>query len=396
MQLSTDRCLTTHGGRLERPAALTKMMADHERGRPVDGEFDRLLTDSVRGVVRQQADAGIDVVGDGEFGKIAWAVYLGARLTGFERAEGETDASKLAAADVRGPQGLRRVLCVGELWRVDAVPQFSRPDVPTYECTGPIEYTGHEALAQDLSALVAATEETPGVTEAFMPATSPGSVTFRNRYYDSDEDYIFALADALNTEYRAIVDAGVVVQIDDPVLPTMWDALRPDGARVYPDERAYLAAGELRVEAVNRALSGITRDRVRYHICWGSWHGPHSADVPLKSVLPLLAAARGRRLRGGGRQCPPRARVGRLERARRRRRAHPHPRCREPCDRPRRTPGARRAPDQAVRERRRQGTGDRRHRLRPRLSRAPTDRAGESSRPSRRVPASRAPTCGRP
>ena len=270
------------------------MMSGHERGRPVDDEFERLLRDCVHGVVRRQAEAGIDVVGDGEFGKIAWVIYLSARLGGFERVDGEQTHTRSPLPTSED----RRDFAEFYAWATSdsAMLYHSSPGpMPAYECTAPVEYIGHKALEQDLSALVDALDDAPGVTEAFMPATSPGSVTFRNRYYESDQDYLFALADALNTEYRAIVDAGVILQIDDPVLPTMWDSLRPDGQRVYPDERSYLAAGELRVAAVNRALRGIPRDRVRYHICWGSWHGPHSGDVPLGVVLPLL-----RRLDVGG------------------------------------------------------------------------------------------------
>jgi 5-methyltetrahydropteroyltriglutamate--homocysteine methyltransferase len=149
-------------------------------------------------------------------------------------------------------------------------------------CTAPIRYTGHEALQQDIQNLTAAARES-GAIEAFMPATAPGSVGWENDYYETDEDYLYALAEALREEYRAIVNAGLILQVDDPYLPAQWDVMLPN-----LDIDRFFAYSMLRVEALNYALEGIPEDRVRVHICWGSWHGSHSTDVPLKTILPLL------------------------------------------------------------------------------------------------------------
>jgi 5-methyltetrahydropteroyltriglutamate--homocysteine methyltransferase len=277
MHRSAERILTTHTGRLERPAPLTEMMERDARGRPNTPEFDRLLRDAVAAVAREQAAAGVDVICDAEYGKISWAAYLGGRLSGLEpvgerrhmarRSQDRTQFSGFYAWATSGS---------GTLY-------YSSPgQITQFECTGPVTYTGHAALAQDIDALLAAMEQVD-VTEAFMPSTAPGSVRWANRYYDTDEDYLFAIADALHEEYQAIVDAGLLLQVDDPCIATLWDELLPD-----VDERTYHEACEPQIEALNHALRGIPRDRVRYHVCWGSWHGPHSTDVPLETVLPLL------------------------------------------------------------------------------------------------------------
>jgi 5-methyltetrahydropteroyltriglutamate--homocysteine methyltransferase len=277
MHRSDERILTTHTGRLERPAALTKMMERHPRGRPDTPEFDRALREAVVAVAREQAAAGIDVICDAEYGKISWAAYLGGRLSGLEPA-GERRHMARHSHD-------RTQFSEFYTWATSGsgTLYYSSPgEITQYECTGPVAYTGHGALAQDIDALLSAMEEID-VTEAFMPSTAPGSVRWANRYYETDEEYLFAIADALHEEYQAIVDAGLLLQVDDPCIATLWDELLPD-----VDERTYHEACEPQIEALNHALRGIPRDRVRYHVCWGSWHGPHSTDAPLEMVLPLL------------------------------------------------------------------------------------------------------------
>ena len=277
MKRSDQRILTTHVGRLQRPAKLTEAMNADPLGRPTDPEFARQLRHSVDAVVQEQIDAGIDIVCDGEFGKVSWASYLSSRLSGFTPAGGEIRHSERQGQD-------RRTFKEFYDWADshDSIYYSSPGEMPRWQCTAPVTYVGQEALSQDIAALTAAVTKRD-VTEAFMPSTAPGSVRSPNAYYASTEEYLFALANALREEYQAIVDAGLILQVDDPVLPITWDDMLPD-----VDPKRYYEACEVRIESLNHALVGIPRDRVRYHVCWGSWHGPHSTDVPLGTVLPLL------------------------------------------------------------------------------------------------------------
>lgn len=286
MKRSVGRILTTHVGRLERPEAITRAMAAHPAGRPEDETFEALLGRSVHDVVRCQAEAGIDIVTDGEFGKPAWHSYIMARMTGWEWLDdGPRDAmvgqdrrdfaryyddtTRDGINYARNPEGKPRI----------GFPVF----------TGPIEYTGHPHISTDIVNLKAGLADVQ-VEEAFLPSISPGSVRFENRHYKDEEAYLFALADALNEEYRAIVDAGLVLQIDDPVITAFYDVMLPD-----IDLNAFYAMAERRIDALNHALRGIDPAMVRVHVCWGSWHGPHSSDMPLERLLPLL-----RRMNVGG------------------------------------------------------------------------------------------------
>jgi 5-methyltetrahydropteroyltriglutamate--homocysteine methyltransferase len=264
---------------LERPAKLTELMSADPRGRPDDPAFAQLLRDSVARVAREQADLGIDVICDAEFGKINWSSYLGGRLAGLERV-----GTRDHAMHLRGSYD-RSEFAEFYAWASskNGTLYYSSPgDTSHWACTGRVSYVGQTALDQDIRALLTALEHVD-VTEAFMPSPGPGSVRWENRYYDTDHDYLFAIADALHEEYQAIVDAGLLLQVDDPCIATLWDEMLPN-----VDERSYYEACEPQIEALNHALRGIPRDRVRYHVCWGSWHGPHSTDVPLKTVLPLL------------------------------------------------------------------------------------------------------------
>jgi len=284
MLSSQERILTTHVGRLERPDSLTNAMFANAGGRPSDPQFSEALRGAVGEVVKQQAEVGIDIVCDGEFGKLSWNSYLNTRLAGFAVEDREVRFEHWTHSTWKGYD--REVFADYYAWAAGDTGNLyyrSPGAVPPQECVDEVRYIGHEALAQDIEATLAALEQVE-VAEAFMPSTSPGSVLWPNRHYGSEEEYRFALADALHEEYKAIIDAGLVLQIDDPALPGLWDLMLPD-----VDERAYARACDLRIEAVNHALRGLPRDRVRYHICWGSWHGPHSTDVPLAMMLPLLA-----------------------------------------------------------------------------------------------------------
>jgi 5-methyltetrahydropteroyltriglutamate--homocysteine methyltransferase len=281
-----DRIQVTHVGSLARPEELQQFLRAYENGDPYDeAAFEECLRRSVADVVRQQRDTGIDVVSDGEFGKTqTWAWYIRDRLEGFEE-------RPIPPSDLVGPRDPSRL---GEDRRVYAdfyADYFRRNPVASgvrehglSVCVGPIRYQGHAAIKRDIDDLKAAMEAS-GVRDGFLPVVAPSSaVPIRvDEHYDSDEEFIFALADALNEEYRAIVDAGLYVQIDDAYMATMYDNMVPPAT--MSDYRAW---AELRVEALNRALKGIPLERSRYHVCWGSWNGPHSTDIPLKEIVDLI------------------------------------------------------------------------------------------------------------
>ena len=280
MKRSDTKILTTHVGSLIRPPEFVAVLKGMDAG---DGnalnEYPISLRQAVGKIVREQADAGIDVVSDGEFGKSAsWSRYILERLTGFEQ---------------RAGIGLKTGEIVAKGADRERFPEFYAEYDKTqgfvgikgnWACTGPVTYKGHAVIERDIKNLKAALSGAT-VAEAFMAAVAPGSVVpdRLNEFYKSDEDFIFAVADALNEEYRAIVEAGFLLQVDDAHLAIMYERTVPPGT--FKD---YLVWAELRVEALNRALKGIPEDRLRYHLCWGSWNAPHTADVPLKDIVHLL------------------------------------------------------------------------------------------------------------
>ncbi|MFM9970874.1 MAG: cobalamin-independent methionine synthase II family protein [Burkholderiales bacterium] len=280
MKRSTDRILTTHVGRLQRPEPLTEAMMAQPQKRPSDTAFTRLLADSVTAVVREQADAGVDVVNDGEFGKLSWHTYLMQRMAGFEIAKRAADAP-------RDPPSLDR-RDFGEFYAwLDKTYKYYRdpggepPAGTEWVCTGPISYSGAAAIAEDTTNLAAGVKAAK-VEEAFLPATSPLRPG-RNVFYKDNDAFHYAVADAMRDEYRAIVAAGFIVQIDDPRLPGLWES---QGRELSVAE--YRKMADAHVELVNHALKGIPEERVRYHICWGSWHGPHSRDLPIQYVADIM------------------------------------------------------------------------------------------------------------
>jgi 5-methyltetrahydropteroyltriglutamate--homocysteine methyltransferase len=272
MKRSTDRILTTHTGSIPRPPELLALSSS-KSGPPQDPErYAAELRRSVATIVRRQAEVGLDIVNDGEFGKHSWGAYILSRISGFE----------LRPEELRPVEWLGRERETFAEFLAEAFPRAIR-GVPTEACVGPIEYRGHEAL--DL-AVVSLMEALRGVAveEAFMTAVAPGSTAYDgvNEFYASEHEYLFAIADALHEEYRAIHAAGLVVQVDDPVIANMYDALTSQSAVHY---RQW---ARLRVDALNHALRGIPADRVRYHVCFGSWHVPHTCDAPLEEILDLI------------------------------------------------------------------------------------------------------------
>ena len=286
MKHSTDRILTTHAGRLDGPpeyrAMLMAMMGIPQTptGQPVDlAAVESMVHRSIVDVLRKQADAGIDIVSDGELGKSGFGGigYYGRRLSGLSTRK-------------RKP-GEPAFMALGTGERLEFADFYKElPFMPATEdravCSGPIASTGQAEFRKDLEVFRAALAESgTKPAETFMCVLAPGWLEhfFLNEYYSTDEEYIFALAEAMKPEYKAIVDAGFILQIDDPALPDTYDMIVPN-----PTIAEYRKFAEVRVEALNQALRGLPEDRVRYHICWGSWHGPHTHDLPLQHVVDLM------------------------------------------------------------------------------------------------------------
>ncbi len=277
MKRSTARTLTTHVGSLIRPDALQDFLRAKQSGKPVDeAAYQTCLTDSVADVVKRQAEAGIDVVSDGEFGKsISWSQYVLERLSGFERRPIKAGGNPFA----RGADRTKFAEFYAELDAKETPATISESI-----CVGPIKYTGQAALQRDIDNFKAALKGAK-VEEGFLPVAAPASVIpdRKNEYYKTDDECLQAIAEAMRTEYRMIVDAGFILQLDDARTAVTYDRMVPPGT--FADYRKWVG---MQVELLNHALQGIPEDRVRYHVCWGSWPGPHVTDVPLKEIVDLI------------------------------------------------------------------------------------------------------------
>ena len=300
MRGSGDRILTSHAGSLPRPDSLIAANQTRMAGGDLDeARFQQQLTASVADVVQRQKNVGIDVPGDGEFGKSmghrvnygAWWHYSFQRLGGLDPngpalysmpphrcSPGEVvltsfsdrrDRQRFAAAYADPESGIT-----------------TGPRAPHWpQCVGPIKYIGHDAIARDIANFKAGLAAA-GVQEGFMTAIAPGSACrISNAYYRTEEDFMFACADALREEYKAIIDAGLVLQLDDPSIAENWDQVNPE-----PTVDAYRKFTMRRVEALNAAIKGLPQDRIRFHLCWGSWHGPHTTDIPMKDIVDVMLA----------------------------------------------------------------------------------------------------------
>src|SRR5581483_552490 len=272
MKRSTDRILTTHCGSLPRPRDLLDLMKARASGGSVDADaYARRVREAVADVVRRQGECGIDVITDGEQGKTGFFAYVKERLTGFEPRPGER--LKLFAAEVEAfPEYYEQYFSQAMLGGAIA------PTVPMV-CTGPISYRGQEALQRDIDNLKAALV---GVqpAEVFMPAVAPSGVGSNEYYRDADE-YLHAVAEAMHTEYQAIVDAGFLVQIDDPFLTDVYSYSHLDAAERRKTAERY-------VEASNHGQRGIPPEKVRLHTCYGINEGPRVHDAPLKDILHVM------------------------------------------------------------------------------------------------------------
>jgi 5-methyltetrahydropteroyltriglutamate--homocysteine methyltransferase len=291
-----DRILATHTGSLIRPDDLLAFLAARDRGDEYDTQaYAECLRRAVNDVVERQVEVGIDVVDDGEMGKSSWITYLYERVSGLEIRLVELEGASML------PPSRDRQQFPGAYADLDALDEAAtrssniapdgsiRDDEPetgqvvSWVCTGPISYDP-TALQRDIENLKAALSGHDGV-EGFLPVVAPASAYWLvNEHYESDEDFVYALADALHEEYKAIVESGLLLQVDDAVLMHEADTMMSRGAS-YQDYRKW--AG-LRVDALNHALRGLPEDRIRYHVCWGSWHGPHAFDPPLRDVVDLV------------------------------------------------------------------------------------------------------------
>jgi 5-methyltetrahydropteroyltriglutamate--homocysteine methyltransferase len=296
------RIPTTHAGSLPRPDDLIELHRARQAGEASDERADQeRLRAAVIDVVRRQREIGIDLPGDGEYGKAmgqrvnygAWWSYSFQRLGGLtlgtelyrlpprrsERGEvrltsfsDRRDRQRFAGAYADPHSGVSTNPGGGPGMRIPV-------------CVAPLTYTGQAALRADIEHFSAALRAA-GVEQGFMTSIAPGSASrIGNEHYASDEEFLYACADAMREEYRAILDAGLILQLDDPAIAENWDMINP-----APSVDAYRRFSMIRVEALNHALRGLPTERIRFHLCWGSWHGPHVTDIPLRDIVDVMLA----------------------------------------------------------------------------------------------------------
>ena len=271
MKYSQDRILTTHVGSLPRPKLVADTVFARERGETVE-DADEILRDAVGAVVARQKDSGIDIVSDGEMSKISYATYIGDRVTGFGG-----DSDREPPSDLEDYPGYLRKLATS-----GGTPTYRRPC-----CIGEVAVRDMGPVTTDISNFKAALARHNPV-EGFMNAASPGVIALfqPNKYYSSHEAYLYALADAMSHEYRAIVDAGLLLQLDSPDLGLGRHMMFKDRS-----DDDYRRLASLHVEALNHAIRDLPKERLRLHICWGNYEGPHHHDAPLEMVLPIALEA---------------------------------------------------------------------------------------------------------
>jgi 5-methyltetrahydropteroyltriglutamate--homocysteine methyltransferase len=280
MKLSTDRILTTHVGSLPRPNDLLEMMLARIDGKPVDETaFAERVRKAVADIVKKQAAVGLDVVSDGEMGKPSFITYAAQRLDGLAKREGLRPSPF---------SNTRETKDFPEFYQSAVAEQVAaRRRHALMVCAGPIKYNGHAQIKAELETLRCALNDVR-TTEAFVPAIAPSNIetTTPNEYYPSAEAYVFAIAQAMREEYKAIVDAGFLLQIDDPFLVTYY-ITRPDLGVAECRKWA-----ELRVEALNAAIAGIPADRIRFHTCYSVNMGPRVHDMELKDIIDIILKVR--------------------------------------------------------------------------------------------------------
>jgi 5-methyltetrahydropteroyltriglutamate--homocysteine methyltransferase len=272
--MAWQRFLTTHVGSLPRAQVVVDHIFAREKGEPLpEADFDAVMASAVDEAVARQVHSGIDIVSDGEMSKISYATYIKDRFTGFDG-----DSPRRTPADLLDFPGFMKRLASG-----GGTPQYRRPC-----CVGPIGVKTMEPLRKDIANVKAAAAK-HGAQQVFMNAASPGVVALfqPNEHYKDDDAYLEALAIALRHEYHAIVDAGIILQLDSPDLGLGRHMMYKD-----LDEAAYLKRIAQHIEALNFSLAAIPADKVRMHVCWGNYEGPHHKDVPLQTILPIVLSAK--------------------------------------------------------------------------------------------------------
>jgi 5-methyltetrahydropteroyltriglutamate--homocysteine methyltransferase len=299
MRASVDHIATSHVGSLPRPDPLIAAYRADEAGEPMEeNAFQRTLRQAVAEVVGRQRALGIDIPGDGEFGKPmgqrvqygSWWRYSWQRLGGLEfgpPSPYDTTPRRSAPGSVVltsfGDRRDRSRFAAAYSDPESGITTGPRPPAPV--CVAPITYTGHDATRTDIANFKAAMQAA-GVTEGFMSSVAPGSASrIANSYYKTEEELLYACADAMREEYKAITDAGLILQLDDPAIAENWDMINP-----APTAEEYRRFSMQRVEALNHAIKGLPQDRIRFHLCWGSWHGPHTTDIPMRDIVEVMLA----------------------------------------------------------------------------------------------------------
>jgi 5-methyltetrahydropteroyltriglutamate--homocysteine methyltransferase len=285
MKRSHRRILTTHVGSLVRPPEMVDILQRKADGQAFSEGERAVLARHVAEAVRLQAECGIDIPSDGEYSKTGFSQYITDRLTGFElRTDlpGRGGGTARSRDRKRFPDAYREI----EGSSQNAPTSTGQPQLQMVHtvCTGPIAYRGLAAVQTDIANFKAALAG-QSLAEAFIPAVAPGTIELQraNHFYKTQEEFLYAIADAMKTEYKAIVDAGFILQIDDPRMVTEYDSMDP-----VPSPEEYRRFATMRIEALNHALAGLPEDRLRYHMCWGSWHGPHTTDAPLRDIAPVI------------------------------------------------------------------------------------------------------------
>jgi 5-methyltetrahydropteroyltriglutamate--homocysteine methyltransferase len=299
MKASQDHIVTSHAGSLPRPDGLIAANHALESGDPVDEKtFQQTLRAAVAEVVRRQHDLGIDIPGDGEFGKPmgqrvnygSWWRYSWQRLGGldpngpalYDMAPRRSRPGEVVLTSF-GDRRDRTQFAEAYADPESGITTGPRPPAPV--CVAPITYTGHEAINADIANFKQAMQAA-GVEEGFMSSVAPGSASrIGNAYYKTEEELLYACADAMREEYKAIVEAGIVLQLDDPAIAENWDMVNPE-----PTVEEYRKFTMVRVEALNHAIKDLPKDRIRFHLCWGSWHGPHMTDIPMRDIVDVMLA----------------------------------------------------------------------------------------------------------
>jgi 5-methyltetrahydropteroyltriglutamate--homocysteine methyltransferase len=293
MKASSDHILTSHAGSLPRPDGLIEAWgANDERA------LTQTLKAAVTDVVRRQKELGIDVPGDGEFGKPmaqrvnygSWWRYSWNRLGGLDpngpslyEMEARRSRPGLVALTSFGDRRDRTRFAAAYGDPGSGITTGPRPPAPI--CIAPIQYAGHDAIKADIARFKAALQAA-GVEEGFMTAVAPASASrIGNSYYKTEEELLYACADAMREEYKAILDAGLILQLDDPAIAENWDQINPE-----PSVEDYQKYTMIRVEALNYAIRSLPQDRIRFHLCWGSWHGPHTTDIPMRDIVEIMLA----------------------------------------------------------------------------------------------------------